>query len=65
MKYTKKDFQIVLSDSKYTIKVRKPFWKFFKRWVPVTYQEAEHTEEKIMIFESFKDATDFIDLIAN
>lgn len=66
MKHTKKDFQIVFKDhDKYIVEVRKRFLKFFYKWIPVTYQEAENTEEKVLEFESFEAATNFVDLVTN
>ena len=66
MRHAKKDFQIVFNDhNKFIVQVRKPFWKFFYTWVTVTYQEAEHTEDMELIFDTFEAATNFIDLVAN
>ena len=66
MRLQKKDFQIVFQNhDRYTVQVRKPFFKYFYRWVTVTYQETENSEEQVMEFESFEAATKFIDLVAN
>ena len=65
MRYNKTDFQIIFHDlNKFSIKVRKPFLKFFHRWIPIMYQEAENTDEKLLIFDSFEEATNFIDSVA-
>jgi hypothetical protein len=66
MRHKKSDFLIIFEDhNRFSIKVRKPFLKFFYKWIPVTYQEAENTEEKVLEFESFEAATNFIDLVTN
>lgn len=65
MRYLKTDFQVMFEDhDRYSIRVRKPFLKFFKKWIPITYQEAENTEEKLLTFESFSEAVSFIDTVA-
>lgn len=65
MRYNKTDFQVIFEDhDKFSVKVRKPFLKFFNKWIPITYQETENTEEKLMIFESFGDAVNFIDMVS-
>ncbi len=65
MKHKKTDFVIVFEDhNRFSIKVRKQFLKFFSRWIPLTYQETENSDEKLLIFDSFDDATNFIDNIA-
>jgi hypothetical protein len=65
MKYKKTDFQIIFHDlNKFSIKVRKPFLKFFHIWVPIMYQEAEYTEDKLLTFETFEKATEFIDNVS-
>ena len=66
MMYKRSDFQIIFHDlDEFSIKVRKPFLKFFKIWVPITYQEAENSEELILTFETFEAATDFIENIVD
>ena len=49
----------------YRILIRTKFLWFFYRWVPITYQEAEHLEDKILEFETFKAATEFIELVGS
>ena len=64
MRHKKTDFLIIFQDhNKFSIKVRKPFLKFFYRWVPVMFQEAENTDEQLLTFDSFEAATNFIDLV--
>ena len=65
MKLKKSDFQIMYeTEGCYRLLVREKFLWIFKRWVFVTTQEAENSDEKILEFSTFKEATDFIDLIA-
>lgn len=65
MKFKKDEFQILrVNDVCYTIIMRKKLFWFIYTWAPVTYQEAEHTEDKPMMFCSFNEATDFIETIA-
>jgi len=60
----KKDFQILYVNEKcYTVYMRIKFLWFFYKWVPITYQEAEHTEDKVLEFETFDEATNFIETI--
>lgn len=64
MRHIKEDFQIIFEDhNRFSIKVRKRFLKFFYIWVPVTYQEAEHTEDVPVEFATFDEAVSFIDNI--
>lgn len=63
MKLAKKDIMIVHHDKNYSLSVRKPFLFFFKRWVPVTYQETENSNEELLTFESFSEAEKFIENI--
>lgn len=61
---THKDFQILyISEGCYRISIRKPLFKFFYRWEALTYQEAENTEDKKLEFNTFAEATDFIENI--
>ena len=60
MKTTKQDLMIVHNDKDYSISVCKPFLFFFKRWIPLTYQETENSDEKLLTFETFNEAENFI-----
>jgi hypothetical protein len=65
MKLKKSDFQITYeTEGCYRLLVREKFFWIFKRWVFVTTQEAEHSDETPLEFKTFKEATDFVDLIA-
>jgi len=65
MKIKKSDLMICYHTEKcYRLSIRKKFFWFFKRWVPITYQEAENSNELPIEFESFEAATDFINNIA-
>lgn len=65
MRYKREDFQIIFHDlDKFSVKVRKPFLRFFHIWVNVTYQEAEHTEDQLLIFDDFGKAKEFIESIS-
>lgn len=64
MKPKKEDFLITYeTEGRYRVLFKIKFLFFFSRWIPVTYQEAEHTEDKPMEFESFAEATNFIEMI--
>lgn len=66
MRYKKTDFHIVFEDlNKFSLRVRKPFLKFFHRWVKVTYQETENSDELPLIFDNFEDAKNFVENIAD
>ena len=61
-----KDFQILyITEGCYRLSIRKPFFKFFYRWVPVTYQEAENTDPKKLEFNTFDEAVGFIENIVD
>jgi len=65
MKHNKQDFQITyIKEGCYQISMRTRFLFFFYNWDTITYQEAEHTDDKPLEFESFNAATDFIETIA-
>lgn len=65
MRHKKTDFLIVFENhNSYSLKVRKPFLKFFHIWVPVMYQETENTDEKLLTFETFEAATNFVDNVS-
>lgn len=65
MRHKKSDFQIVFEDyNKFSIRVRKPFFWLFYRWIPLMYQETENTDETLLTFEKFEDASNFIDKIS-
>jgi len=65
MRFKKTDFQIVFHDhNKFGISVRKRFLKFFSFWIPLTYQETEYSDDKPLVFDTFEEATKFIDTIA-
>lgn len=65
MKIKKSDLMIVYhSEKRYRISMRKKVFWFFKRWVPVTYQEAENSAEIPIEFRTFADATEFINNVA-
>jgi len=65
MKPKKEDLTITyVTEGCYRLSIRETFLFFFTRWVPVTYQEAENSDERLMEFETFSQATEFIDLIA-
>jgi len=65
MRHNKSDFLIIVEDhNKFSIKVRKPFLRFFFIWVPVKYQEAEHTDELPLLFDTFDEATNFIEMVS-
>lgn len=64
MKRQYQDFQILyITEGCYRVTVRKKVFWFFYKWIALTYQEAENTEEKPLEFETFKEATEFIDNI--
>lgn len=65
MKLKKSDFQIMYeTEGCYRILIREKFFWFFKRWVLVTTQEAENSDETPLEFKTFNEATDFVELIA-
>ena len=64
MSLDKQDFQILyITEGCYKVLLRIKFLYFFYRWVPITYQESENSEDKILEFESFIEATNFIDTV--
>ncbi len=66
MRLKKQNFQVVFEDvNRFSVKVRKPFLRFFSRWIPLMYQEAEHSEELPVEFKTFEEATSFVDSIAD
>jgi len=65
MKPKKEDFQIMYeTEGCYRLLIRESFLWLFTRWVFVTYQETEYSDEKILEFESFKSAQEFLENIA-
>lgn len=64
MKVRKQDLMITYYEEKcYRLSIRKTVLFFFTRWEPLTYQETENTKELPVEFETFEEATEFIDTI--
>jgi hypothetical protein len=49
----------------YRLSVRKNFLLIFKRWIPLTYQVTENSNEEPIEFHSFLEAETFINNIAD
>lgn len=65
MKVSKKDLMITYhTENCYRLSMRKKFLLFFNRWIPLTYQEAENSKEEPVEFNSFFEAENFIENIA-
>lgn len=64
MRIVKKDLMITQkNEASYQLYLRQRWMFFFERWIPLTYQEGENSEEIIYEFKSFDEATEFINLI--
>lgn len=64
MTFKKTDFQISYeSEGCYRVQVLESFLYLFKRWVFLTCQETENSDESLMEFLTFKEAENFINLI--
>lgn len=64
MKLKKSDFQIMYeTEGCYRILIRESFLWLFTRWVFVTCQETENSDETPLEFNTFKEATNFVDNI--
>ena len=49
----------------YRVYIRKRVFLFFDKWVPLTYQETENSDEHIIEYRSFDEAKNFIDRITS
>jgi hypothetical protein len=64
MKPTKQDLMISLIDEGvFRVYIRKRFLFVFWRWVEITYQEAENTQEYPIEFNTLTEAENFCFLI--
>lgn len=58
----KKDLMIVCeNENTYKVYIRETYLLFLKRWIPLTYQETENSEEHDIEYTTFKEAQEFID----
>lgn len=65
MKTQKKDLLITqIGKDQFQLFLRKRWLIFFERWIPLTYQEAENSNEIIYEFKSMDEAKEFIEIIA-
>ena len=63
MKPNKEDISITQDELGFHINFKKRSFFFFYKWIPLTYQEAENSEEKPVVFNSLEEAINFIDNI--
>ena len=49
----------------YRVYIRKRVFLFFDKWVPLTYQETENSDEHIIEYRTFNEAVDFVNRITS